>query len=267
MMPLDLPAPDKTQLARSPLALVVCQVRFEQVLAVSDSRVLRAMHEALGGRRGPYPKAERQTDQGMSIQLGAAGAAATAHPPQTGWRLTSPDGGWAVALMPGNVALETTAYTTWSDGFRPRLARLIEATVEHIAPDTEQRLGLRYINRIVEPSVATPRDWDGLIASELLGLVLHDRLGSGATAAQQQVDLEVGDGVRCAFRHGFFADPARGRAQTYVLDLDVYRDSVCAFDAADIMTTADAFNTIALQLFQQAITPRLHGRLVAGGEE
>lgn len=265
-MPLDLPAPDKTQLDRSPLALVVCQVRFENVLAVSDSRTMRLVHEALGDRSGPYPRAEPLSDQGVSIQLGAAGATTAAQPLQTGWRLRSRDGGWSVALMPSHVALETTAYTTWSDDFRPRLAHLIEATAKHIAPETEQRLGLRYINRITAPPVTRPREWQGHIAPELLGVVLHNRLGPGATAAQQQVDLEVDDGTQCSFRHGFFTDPARNQALTYVLDFDVYREGVSAFDPGDIMTTADAFNTVALQLFQQAITPQLRALLAKAKE-
>jgi uncharacterized protein (TIGR04255 family) len=265
MMPLDLPAPDKTQLARSPLSLVVCQVRFEEVLAVSDSQMLRVMHEALGGRQGPYPKAGRQTDQGLNIQLGPAGAAASTRQAQNGWRLVSADGSWSVTLMPGHAALETTAYTTWSDGFRPRLERLIEAVATHIAPYTEQRLGLRYVNRIVEPAVTSPRQWEGLIDSTLLGPVLHERLGLGATAAQQQIDLDVGDGVECTFRHGFFIDQANAHVQTYVLDTDVYRNSSGVFDTTDIMTTVDNFNTTALQIFQQCITPRLHASLK--GEE
>lgn len=263
-MSLNLPEPDRSPLARSPLALVVCQVRFDEVLAVSDTRTLRAMHEALGGRHGQYPKAEKLIGQAMSIQFSAGAASAEARPQETGWRLSSPDGRWAITLMPTYVALETSAYTSWGDDFRPRLQRLIEATAEHIAPELEQRLGLRYVNRITEPRVTTPQEWRGYIADEFLGVLLHEHLGPAARAAQQQIDLDLDQGILCGLRHGFFVDPARDRALTYVLDFDVYREGALPFDPSDIMTTVDAFNTLVLQLFQQAITPQM--RAVLAGE-
>ena len=260
-MPLNLPAPDKTQLARSPLALVVCQIRFEDVLAVSEGKTMLAIHETLGGRQGPYPKSERLVGQGLNIHLDPAGAKSSARPPEPGWRLMSRDEQWVISILPGYVALETTAYTTWDEDFRPRLANLIEATSKHIEPDTEQRLGLRYLDRIIEPSVNNPQDWEGYIAPELLGAVLHEHIGAGVTTAEQQIVLDVDDDTRCGLRHGFFADPARDQSLTYVLDFDVYREGVRSFDPGDILAAADKFSTVALQLFQVAITPRLHALL------
>lgn len=256
-MPLNLPAPDKTQLARSPLALVVCQVRFEDILAVSEGKTVLALYDALGGRQGFYRKPERLYGQGLNIQLSPVGPATSTRPPEQGWRFTSHDGRWVVSLMPGYLTLETSAYSTWDQEFRPRLANLIEATAKHVEPDTEQRLGLRYLDRLVEPAVTSPQGWNGYITPELLGAILHERIGSGVTAAEQQIVLDVDDDTKCGLRHGFFADPARDQALTYVLDFDVYREGVRAFDPTDILATADQFNTVALQLFQEAVTPEL----------
>ena len=160
-------------------------------------------------------------------------------------------------MMPGYVTLETSAYTTWDEDFRPRLVNLIEATSAHVKPDTEQRLGLRYLDRIIEPSVNNPQDWNGYIAPEFLGAVLHERIGPGVTAAEQQIVLEVDDDTKCGLRHGFFADPERDLALTYVLDFDLYREGVRVFDRDEILSAADQFNTFALQLFQEATTPKL----------
>ena len=59
-MALDLPEPDDAQLPRSPLELVVFQVRFENRLRVSEGAVALAFHGALGD--GEYPNIERSRE-------------------------------------------------------------------------------------------------------------------------------------------------------------------------------------------------------------
>jgi uncharacterized protein (TIGR04255 family) len=253
-MPLNLPAPDEARLPHSPLALAVCQVQFDDPVAVSDSRVILEMHQTLGGRQGPYPKVERIQTAGFDIRPGPAGLQPMAAlPQQTGWRLQSDDKGWFVSIMPNYAALETPRYTSW-DEFRNRLSPLLQAVAKHIAPATEQRLGLRYLNHFTEPEVTDPQGWREYIAPELLGLILHERLGPAVIAAQQQVDLDVGDEARASLRHGTATDLTRDGALIYVLDFDIYREGLRTFDVADIEATADTFNHKALQLFQQSVT-------------
>lgn len=258
-MPLNLPPWERGNLSKSPLTLAVCQVRYEEVLAVSDSRVILSIHRALGGRTGLYPKVERMQEAGIEIQVGPGSVVAPALPlaQSPGWRLSSQDGRWTVSIMPSHVALETTRYTTWGDDFKVRLAKVLEAVGEHIAPETEQRLGLRYVDRLTEPVVDSPRGWEGLIAPELLGPILHARLGPAMLAAQQQIDLAAEEGIRCSLRHGCFADRTRDGALTYLLDFDVYREGISPFDVDDIRVAADAFNKLNVQLFQQAVTPKM----------
>ena len=55
---MSLPDPVKAPLGKSPLQLVVCQVRFEETLAVSDAKLVLRLHGDLGGRAGRYPKLE-----------------------------------------------------------------------------------------------------------------------------------------------------------------------------------------------------------------
>lgn len=256
-MPLNLPPPDKTQLPRSPLALVVCQVQFEETLQVSDSRFGLNVHEALGARKGSYPRLNARHGQAFNVQLGPGGFQPSITPQQNGWQLSSEDGLWVVAFMPSYVALETTRYTTWGGDFRPRLAQLLEVTSKHISPATEQRLGLRYVDHITEPVVNTPQEWQGYISTELLGPILHPGIGPAVVASQQQVELDLGDDVRSILRHGFLSDPARDGALGYALDFDISRAGVRAFDVEDILGAVDYFNLTALQLFQQAITPKM----------
>jgi uncharacterized protein (TIGR04255 family) len=239
-------------------------VRFEETLAISDSKLMLAIHERLGGRTGRYPKVEAVKGLRVDFQINVAGSGQLpSEAPYSGWRLSSEDG-WTVSIMPDHVALETTRYTTWDADFRVRLAELIDAVQAEIEPGTEQRLGLRYIDRITDPPVDSPVEWRGYIAAELLGPVLHEALGPAVKTTQQQVVLDFGSGVQCLFRHGFFADPNLEGRLTYLLDFDVFRADIQQFDPDGIKAAADQFNKLSLQLFQQATTADLR-RILAGG--
>lgn len=256
-MPLTLPSPRRERLSRSPLILAVCQVRYEQIPTVSEAQTMLDMHADLGGRKGDFPIAEPLEAGTVNVQIGAGSVQQAAPVALKGWRLRTDDGRWVITLMPDHVSLETTRYTTWEGGFRPRLFTLLDAVGEHIRPAIEVRTGLRYVNRIVEPSVESPRDFRGYIADELLGPVLHSGFGGVVVATQQQIDLDFGQGIRCGMRSGFFLDADRDNRPTYLLDFDVYRQGAQAFEREDIKGSVDHFNEVALQLFQQSVTERM----------
>jgi uncharacterized protein (TIGR04255 family) len=264
-MPLSLPPPDERRLARSPLALVVCQVSFEELAAATDARLALSFHEELGGRSGLYPKLEPVKLQMVNVQGGPGGFQSAAQTRQ-GWRFQSTDGFWTVTLMPDHVALETSRYTTWSDDFQIRLANVIDAAAHLVEPAIEQRLGLRYVNRITEPVVKAAAEWRDYVASSFLGPVLDETLGEAVQAAQQQVDLSLDASVSCSVRHGFFNDPSRDGAPTYLIDIDVFRATGQPFDLAEIKETLVTFNTRVLQIFQAVVTPKLLDLLRAADE-
>lgn len=253
-MTLDLPTPDKTRLAAAPLDVVVCQLRYDNNLAVSETRVARALHDGLGGRRGRYPRVEQVQTQSVSVGLVEGAPQAISASPASGWRFSSADGTWIVSVLAEHVSVETTAYQTWAD-FRERLAEVLRLVAEHLDPAFEQRLGLRYIDRLVDKSVATPSDWSRIVVGELLGPVLHAGLGPAVRASQQHLllDLDEAGAVQCTVRHGLSNLP--GDEPSYTLDYDVHRDGTRSFDIEDTLDAADAFNEYALQLFQASITP------------
>jgi uncharacterized protein (TIGR04255 family) len=253
---LVLAEPQRERLARSPLKLVVCQIRFPEILAVTETRVGLAVQERLGGPVAWRLESVKPPVIAFSASIGGAPAAQTAELTGSGWRLTSSDSSWTVTLMPTSVALETTKYESW-EGFLAQLTALLNATDGIIQPEAEERLGLRYINRVEDPRVTSPVDWRQWIRSEVLGLLNHANLGPGTTAAQQQVVVEAGDGVNATIRQGFARDDDLG-SFPYVLDIDAYRDEIRRFDQADIRAAAVRLNRLTLGLFQSMITGDLY---------
>lgn len=253
-MRINLPDPDRRQLSKSPLNVVVCQLRYETNLAVTDAKVAVALHKALGGRQGSYPRLEQVHSQGINVALKAgAEAAVSSAGSLAGWRFSSSNNDWVATVMPDHVALETSAFTTWEEDFRPRLQQLLDIVAEHVEPAIEERLGLRYIDHVHEASVDSPADWSRAVRSELLGPVLHEGLAPAVTASRQELALEIDDDCRCTLRHGFV--PADDQPPTYLLDYDIYREDSRPFDTSAIMDAANRFNDVALRLFQASLNP------------
>src|SRR5450830_1532162 len=256
-MPLNLASTEHHQLPGSPLTLVVCQIRFEATPADADSRTILALHESLGGKEGRYPVLDRA--QAAPLLPPRSPEMPVVIPPiSVGWRYKSRDGSWIVSVFPDSASLETTTgYTSWDDDFRARFTELVEALTNHLSPAMVHRVGLRYIDQISRPPVEEPSGWTPYLSREVLGPLLHPAFGEAITGAQQQLDLDIGQGVRCGLRHGFFRDQANADRLTYVLDTDVFRDEIRRYDGNQIVEDADRFHDVALGLFQAVVTPDL----------
>jgi uncharacterized protein (TIGR04255 family) len=213
-----------------------------------------AIRDALGGE-GRYPRLDQIQTQALNMLVGpgippAMGQAQAA----TGWRLQSADGQWVASVTPDHVALETTRYAGW-DEFRDGMVELLNATAEQLAPGIEQRLGLRYIDRISEVEAHAPADWEPYLTRELLGLVVNGELGPAVTAARQQLLLNLGEGFGCAFTHGFL--PGDGGRVDYLLDYDLSREGGRPFSAGGIRDALETLHLDALKLFHASVTPAL----------
>lgn len=265
-MAVELPAPRRGRLRYAPLALVVCQVRFELQAASFAPSHMFAIHEALGGARGLYPKVEEMRAGGFTVQVGPNGLMSGDTPVLSGYRLQSDTSDWFVSLMPDHVGLETTRYTTWDDDFKERIRSILEAANAVVGPQTEQRVGLRYVDRITRPMVTHPAQLREYLIPELLGIALHETIGPGVRSSQQQVDIECSSDARCTLRHGYAADPTRNNALTYVLDWDIYREGIRPFDVPAIRDCLDGFDDLALRLFQATITPVMTDLLDGEGQ-
>jgi uncharacterized protein (TIGR04255 family) len=257
--PLRLPDPSLTRLRRCPIQLVVCQVRHDRNLAVTDGTRILAISDQLG----EYPKIEEAAQQEIGVVFAPGGPSPVGGTEQKGWRLRSEDGVWTVTLLPDFFALECTVYTDW-ENFRQRLHDLADAVSTHLKPAMELRLGLRYVDRIEVPSVTEPRDWQGLINENLLGPIKDAQLGPSLQAIQQLLQLQAQDDIQALLRHGTQRDESSG-TWPYLLDTDCFRTGSRQLNADSLISGADELHLLALQLFQASITPQLMGILV--GEE
>lgn len=249
---LNLPEPDRSRLTKSPLDLVVSQIRFDQRSSVSTPKVGFGFQKMLGDDaeqawkvepvEGPRPVNITVTPEGPQVSTGDL---------LRGWRFTASDDAYVLVLMPDSIAIETRQYTQWSD-FRIMAERTVGCLSDQVGPEIELRVGLRYVDRVRDPSINSPAGWAGKLQPPLHGLVGHERLGPAVLNQQLQIMLSLDGAGECRFAHGTLPTE---HGLEYVLDYDLYRQDARPFDGASVIEALDLFNTEALKLFQASVTP------------
>jgi uncharacterized protein (TIGR04255 family) len=248
---INLPPPDTRRLAQAPLALVVCQLRFGDPLAIDDPRVGTGLRDLVRDLIGDDVELERATAPDFVIAI-SSGEEAPPSREVPGFRVTHPS--LTVSLGPGAVAIETTDYSEWAE-FSMWFARIVEFVSETLNPPAEGRLGLRMINRLHKPELREPADFRSWIREWLLMPVVEEPISGGVVGFQQQCDLRAAGDLRITLRSALFPDRDQGGRLTFLLDYDAYRTGYRVFDAKDITQAASALNSLILQVFQHSITP------------
>lgn len=139
----------KATLRSSPLILVLCQVRFSRLEAMS--KYVPEIQDVI--RRKGYPLNESKLVQ--EIQLTPSGPAARE---QMRWEFLSKDQTSSVVLHEEFLVLQTTGYDDF-ETFLAQLEELIEILNASVGGLFVTRVGLRYVNVIIPQQAETWRDY------------------------------------------------------------------------------------------------------------
>lgn len=243
---LDSYVVEQPVLERPPLKFVVCQMRFPQILGLAGDDV-RPIQRGIAGE---FPNVE--VDEAEAMAPTVEGLTPTGKRRAT-YRFESSDELWAVVLTPTSLALETFAYEGFR-GFVERWRRVISIVAEELGIESQERLGLRYVNELECPREPTPADLRALVREELVGIVGgHDPRTMRLVRSLQEARFAQDDGV-LAIRHGFVhwtEDESHG----YALDFDYYSDDAHRFDLDAQLRQLATFNHGIYELFEWSIPP------------
>lgn len=248
-----LPSADKTLLANAPLEVAICEVRFTaeggSVPVETAERVRDALSKSLEVDFTSIQPAAQNT---MEINLNAGGAAWSGEETK-GWQIASANGQHSATVFPGSVVWQVADYERWSVSMRRPLELLLGAIATDLFPSLVQRIGLRYVDRFVDPSCRRTQDWEGKIEASLLGPLCNPVFGGLVTGAQQQVEVALDGRHGAVLRHGPIPDPA-SMSVNYLLDLDVFANASELFKIDEVLDTTEKLNRTALSLFQACVS-------------
>jgi uncharacterized protein (TIGR04255 family) len=248
-----LPSADKTLLANAPLEVAIIEVKFTSPAAEVAVEVAARIRDSLAEVVTiDFPTIQPATQRAMQINFNAEGASWSGDQ-VTGWQVASSDGQHSATIFPGSVVWQVGDYKRWSLSMRAPLEVLLSAVATDLAPSLVQRIGLRYVDRFVDPSCKSLGDWVGKVDTTVLGPLGNPVFGGMVRGAQQQIELALDGRHGALLRHGPIPDQA-SKTVNYLLDLDVFSHGASAFVVADVVATAERLNRTALSLFQACVS-------------
>jgi uncharacterized protein (TIGR04255 family) len=253
--PLMGPPPAEVPLPRAPLARVIAQVRFPEILSIRNPDKVAGLQEEL---RAAYPILSQ--DQVANMVLGPQGLSAPRLEESKIWRFadSAVELSWRVSLGTNYVALETGAYRSRAD-FLDRLAVVLQAVERHFKPAQTQRLGVRHVNRLTgEAAQQVVR----LIKPNALGILADtDGLGASVLHFLSEAQLLTEEGQLMS-RWGVL--PPNGTydpeslpplpEQSWVMDFDMSNETPHPFESAEIITSATQFAERVYSVFRAMVT-------------
>ena len=212
-----------------PLALTLCQIRYNSVLNVNNPSFVASFQDSI---KDDYPVASSAPVQEISLQFGNSLNVPNIFSgnPVIQWQFSDVNDNWRVILTQDSFTLETRVYKHFSD-FLERLNKVIDKIVKHVQPPNCIRIGLRYVNEIRLSD--TP--WSEVICKELLGPIVIPEIVNHAvqTTSVQQIQLSYLENQKIVINHGLFprGTTVRPRQEDttieqnfYLLDFDVFRE-------------------------------------------
>lgn len=226
---LDLPDRPHVVFKHPPLALALCQVRYNSILSVTNPSFVATFQRAI---QDQYPLVTSAPIQEIGLQVGIVSGEANIQTgnPSLRWQFADTEDNWRLVLTPDFLAIETRTYKHFDD-FLDRLRKALDALIQYIQPTNGLRLGLRYVNEI-RPGHT---DWSRIIRKELLGPVGVPALIGNAfqVAATQQIQLRFSVVRGININHGLFPGGTTVRPRVdqefadqpfYLLDFDVFQE-------------------------------------------
>jgi uncharacterized protein (TIGR04255 family) len=237
-MPITVSPETLEHLEDAPLRVALVQVRYAPVHAV-EKRELVADFQGLIS--DSFVAAEPQQTQGLIVQFGPPALPPTLPPVETVWPFRDPDRGFSVSLSSTSLALEATANYHDFPTFLSELRQMLDSLVRVFAPKLCTRLGVRYVNEIVDPALSSPNGLSRFLNEALISPVGSD-LGSDLMSSLSEFRFREQDGV-FVLRHGL-VEPTK-----YLLDLDRFSEEPRQFDLDPIVATTSTFHDLIENVF------------------
>lgn len=260
--PLVGPPPAEVPLKNAPLVRVLAQVRFPLVTSLSNADFIASFQEAI---RHDYPIL--RPEQSRGVVIGPDGAMSTRS--TSIWRFQDTEKVWRVSLAPDFLALETTQYGSRND-FLKRFEQVLIALRDLIDPKVIDRLGVRYIDRIVGDNL---QDLSTLVRPEVAGIMASPLAEYAFQAISEHMFALPEQPGKLLARWGRIpaggtVDPAAIDAidaPSWLLDVDAFIEESNPFDVDAVLRQARDFAERIYAFFRWAVTEEFLKRY--GGEQ
>ena len=250
---------EREHYARSPLAEVICQLRFPTILSIGANEPAAFQEQV----RHDFPRyAVRQEQLPPRVVKRGNSAALEPQKPIPNYNFVSEDGRWKLNLTQNFIALSTLSYQRWED-FAVRLDKHLAQFIQIYQPNYFERIGLRYVNAVSRKALGLEgRLWDDLIQDQYLGILNQpDVEGSEIAKCSLDVETPLVGGCRMKLRAGpgLVGGGKTDKEVKFVLDGDF--SAAGQLKAESVPEKLEQLHRYAVCFFRGAITEELRTAL------
>ncbi len=244
----------------NPLAEVICQLRFPEILTISTT-IPDKFQEAI---RSEFPRFSQRQEAPAPRLTGTPGNLTVQNQPATiNYQFISADGIWRVNLTSKFISLSCSQYTRW-ETFAQKLDKPLAAFIQIYKPAYFERVGLRYVNFLSRFQLGLEGvPFSELIAPCYLGLLgEEDVQESSAARSSVDADVAIRGGCRVKIHAGPGMVKKNGQSDKevkFIFDQDLYMPG-----QVPVNLSAGALQTLhsqAFSIFRGAITEKLHNAM------
>jgi len=255
--PLQGPPPTEVALKNAPLVRVIAQVRYPLIASVENRSFVASFQEAI---RDDYPTL--RPEESRNVVIGPKGPVSTQS--NVSWRFIDATESWRVTLAPEFLALETSRYTS-RDDFFDRFRRVLTELREHVNPRTVDRLGVRYIDRILGANL---RALPELVRPQVAGVLATPLVEDAHHMLSQTLFRLPESNGQLMARWAYLpaestVDPAAVDPvdePSWILDVDAFLEEASAFDVKLIGSQAKALAERIYSFFRWVVTDEFDRR-------
>jgi uncharacterized protein (TIGR04255 family) len=209
--------------------LALAQVRFAPIYALEQPSAIAEFQKCLGRK-----------------YIAQEGALKGPDPAGSTWLFRDSERGWTVSITSTSLGLEAQTYVDFDD-FVSEFKQVLNDLEAVFEPQTEVRLGVRYINNI-EDERLPKRGISFFVNEQLAGPVGRD-LGNELQHSLCELRFRERE-TWVALRHGL-VDPT-----TYLLDFDHFVEGERDFSPPDIVKRVNRFHGLIERLFVWSLSDR-----------
>ncbi len=239
----------RVRLERTHLEAAVAEVRFIGARSELPEREAISIWEGLG--KEAFPIFEKHVQNIVSLTVSPTGASQSTEV-QQGWVLANSDRTTWITLLPTTVVVQTSSYDRYSTSLGDPLRKVLSLFTNTAEASVVQRLGLRFINRLVHQDAASPQFWRQHIREDFAGPLAGD-LGDLVAGQLQQVQLQFEASAAARIQCGVFPE-AEGSRYGFLVDIDVFRDYSFSYDEDHCANLVRQLNRTALSLFARVLS-------------
>jgi uncharacterized protein (TIGR04255 family) len=247
----------EVRLDRSPLAVVLFQIRFPGPVTRIEHAILSGdLADALSA---DYPFAERQEVVEFVFQPGHMPAQKSTN--STALALSDASQQWTLSIARDSLSLTTTAYKD-RDDLLARAEGIFEALARVAQPPAVSRVGLRYINRIVDTKLVQRLCENAGVAEPIRQQQLFSLTHGAIQSTLTELQYAWSEGQKLQARWGLLpagqsiANPLEPLPnQSWLLDIDAYHEARFEFSTETVVMQLKTLSEKAYRFFRWFFTP------------